>query len=448
MIQLLKQHQKNLLIATIFKCMLIFSTSLNADDCLLDSNNNGVADAGIDTDQSANSNDLDDNFACGKNSQATGARSTAVGSTSISIAAGTTAVGASANASGIYATAFGFQATATKPGATSLGGFSSVTSNHGLAAGYKASIEANSRGAIAIGSSATVNRNAAGAIAIGGDANADDIGARSSSRYAIAIGADARATAEGAIAIGGDVDGDGLGAQATATHAIAIGADVVADEADTMKIGGSLRITGSQDKTPLSIRVDSFNARSAVKTLLALNCGTCVPSFMFERQSPYPAQRWYFRMLQNGNFSIDDPNTSGKEAEFRSGGNLVIKGALTQNSSRVNKKGISSVDENLILEKLDQLDISHWTYKHDKDHVRHLGPMSEDFYSIFKLGGTAKGISSIDTAGVSLAAIKALNVKYKLAQVELINAQDTIREKDKKIAELNQRLDAMACVCW
>ena len=420
---------------------LVIGQPVFADDCLLDSNNNGVADASVDTDQGANSNGIDNNLACGKNSQATGVLSTAVGPTAISTAAGTTAVGASANAGGDYATALGFQANATELGSTSLGSFSTSQSTKSLVAGYKAKVSTNSEGAIAIGNSASVNSNSLGAIAIGGDANADDLGAQASAQYAIAIGAEARATAEGAIAIGGDVDGDGLGAQATAENSIAIGADVVADEPNTMKIGGSLRITGSDEKTPLSVRVDSSGAQ--VETLLALNCKTCTPSFKFERQYPYPAQRWFFRMLQNGSFSIDDPSTNGKEAEFRSGGNLIIKGSLIQNSSRANKKHIVGIDEKEILEKINKLELNYWTYNHDNDRVRHLGPMAEEFYQLFGLGSTAKGISSIDTAGVSLAAVKALSKKYKTTQDELVQAQSIIDSKDKKIARLNQRLANM-----
>ena len=56
----------------------------------------------------------------------------------------------------------------------------------------------------------------------------------------------------------------------------------------------------------------------------------------------------------------------------------------------------------------------------------HLGPMAQDFHAAFGLGHTPKGISSIDTGGVALAAIKGLN--------------QIVQEKDAEISELKQRL--------
>jgi hypothetical protein len=52
--------------------------------------------------------------------------------------------------------------------------------------------------------------------------------------------------------------------------------------------------------------------------------------------------------------------------------------------------------------------------------------MSEDFHAAFGLGKSDKGITSVDTSGVALAAIQGLNQK--------------LEEKDARISELEQRL--------
>ncbi len=67
------------------------------------------------------------------------------------------------------------------------------------------------------------------------------------------------------------------------------------------------------------------------------------------------------------------------------------------------------MDENLILAKLDSLELAEWQYKDNAE--RHVGPMAEDFHSAFKLGKDAQHIAPGDMAGVALAATKALSKK-------------------------------------
>ncbi len=180
-------------------------------------------------------------------------------------------------------------------------------------------------------------------------------------------------------------------------------------------------------------KITEDQATTAVKTLFSLVCTTCTPGFRFANNGT--GQIWFFRMLQNGDFSVDDPNTAAKEATFKSGGNLTIGGILTQGSSREIKHDIETVNTMDILDKVDSLEISEWTYNHHAG-VRHMGPMAEDFYQAFKLGHTRKGLSAVDTSGVALAAIKALNSKLKATQADLL-------DKDSQIAELQQRMADM-----
>ncbi|MCH9031370.1 MAG: hypothetical protein IIB00_03820 [candidate division Zixibacteria bacterium] len=45
--------------------------------------------------------------------------------------------------------------------------------------------------------------------------------------------------------------------------------------------------------------------------------------------------------------------------------------------------------------------------------MTHVGPMAQDFYALFGVGADNKSISTIDPAGIALAAIKALYEKSK-----------------------------------
>ena len=182
------------------------------------------------------------------------------------------------------------------------------------------------------------------------------------------------------------------------------------------------------------LKLVKIRLQTAVKTLFSLVCATCTPGFRFANNGS-AGQVWFFRMLQNGDFSVDDPSTAAKEATFKRGGNMTIGGTLTQGSSREIKHNIEKVNDMDILAKVDALDIAKWSYNHHAG-VRHMGPMAEDFYEAFQLGETNKGISSVDTAGVALAAIKALNRKLTTKDQEIEQLRSEINAMKAELAEV------------
>ncbi|QLE86079.1 tail fiber domain-containing protein [Shewanella sp. Scap07] len=112
-------------------------------------------------------------------------------------------------------------------------------------------------------------------------------------------------------------------------------------------------------------------------------------------------------------------------------GNLKMKGDVTANNvlltSDVNKKeNFVNVDSSSVLQALAKLSISTWNYKSQNTDNVHMGPMAQQFYQLFGLGDSDKHISAVDSAGVSLAASKAL---YELTM-----------EKDAQIKALEARL--------
>ncbi|MBB4936544.1 hypothetical protein FHR32_000849 [Streptosporangium album] len=62
-----------------------------------------------------------------------------------------------------------------------------------------------------------------------------------------------------------------------------------------------------------------------------------------------------------------------------------------------------------ILDKVAGLPISSWRYEWEPDHVRHLGPMAQDWHATFGLGDTDTMIPGVDANGVALVAIQALH---------------------------------------
>ncbi|MEI2672173.1 MAG: tail fiber domain-containing protein [Marmoricola sp.] len=105
---------------------------------------------------------------------------------------------------------------------------------------------------------------------------------------------------------------------------------------------------------------------------------------------------------------------------------LTAGGAWTNSSDRNVKANFAPVDGRAVLDKVLSLPLSTWNYKAEDAATRHLGPMAQDFYATFGLGSDDKSISTIDPAGVSLAAIQGL---YQVVQ-----------DKDRRITQLENEV--------
>ena len=397
--------------------------------------NNGPGESS--TECGTNSTAGDDSTAVGVSADAARS-STAVGLEADATGNASTAVGAFTNATAFFSTAVGVSTGATAVYSTSVGVFAQARSFNSTSLGFSAGLNGgsyvtDSPFSIAIGNGSNIRPASTGAIAIGGDwANAELIGADALGESAIALGFEAKTSANGAIAIGGDLDGDGVGAFAGNVNAIAIGADVTAIAANTVTTGYPILI---KDK----------NTNSASRNLLRMQNQGPV-GFRFDDKANGNA--WIFRQTANGGFTMDALNTVGlQEVRFSEGGNMKINGTLTQGSSRSNKKAITAVNSDVLLTKVNELPIHQWTYKHEKDSVKHIGPMAEDFYNTFRLGTTAKGISSLDSSGVALAAIQALSAKLVEKDKEILDLKDqinTINEQLTQVEKLKHQLTQLS----
>lgn len=91
------------------------------------------------------------------------------------------------------------------------------------------------------------------------------------------------------------------------------------------------------------------------------------------------------------------------------------------------KRNIRPVDYSEILEKLNDLDISRWSYREQDESIEHIGPMAQDFYAIFGVGEDNRHISTLDPSGVALSAIKAL-----LERIEILENRISQLEEAEK----------------
>lgn len=109
-------------------------------------------------------------------------------------------------------------------------------------------------------------------------------------------------------------------------------------------------------------------------------------------------------------------------------------------SDSTKKRNIRLVNKQAILDRLMTLPVKQWNYKAQDESIEHIGPMAQDFYRIFKLGDDDKTISTIDPAGIALAAIQALNDKTD--QLAAKTAEIDALKKD--LAQLRATVEILA----
>jgi hypothetical protein len=121
-------------------------------------------------------------------------------------------------------------------------------------------------------------------------------------------------------------------------------------------------------------------------------------------------------------------------------------GVFNCTSSRYTKENFIMVSGEDVLSRLRKIQVSTWNYISEGGQVRHMGPMAEDFYQAFTLGTGNTSIGVQDLAGVSLAAVKALDLRtaqlqQKSAEVDKLRVEvDMLRSAN---AAMEQRLTAL-----
>lgn len=182
------------------------------------------------------------------------------------------------------------------------------------------------------------------------------------------------------------------------------------------------------------ILVEEASATAAPRTLFQLSNEGNTKFGMVNTEA---SVEWAFANPGTG-FRLSQQGSGVVEMEILNNGNMTIAGALTENSDVNAKTKITAVSPESILQLVSKLPISQWEYK-DARGERHIGPMAQDFYAAFGLGGTETGISTLDTAGVALVAIQALqkeNVQLKTAHRTLLTAYHKQQQQLKEQREL------------
>lgn len=137
----------------------------------------------------------------------------------------------------------------------------------------------------------------------------------------------------------------------------------------------------------------------------------------------------------------------GSNSTNGNGAYLTTGGVWTNASDRNKKENFKTLDDNEILAKISQLPITRWNYKGLTD--QHIGPMAQDFYTIFRLGTDDKTISTIDPSGVALGGIQGLYHRWQRSQersagklLQLTQLQHQLQDQQAQLAQLLQQWES------
>lgn len=116
-------------------------------------------------------------------------------------------------------------------------------------------------------------------------------------------------------------------------------------------------------------------------------------------------------VLVGAAFQVGDGPTNGNGAYLTEGGTWA-------NTSDINKKeGFTQLDAKALLQNIGRLSVTKWKYKGTNEY--HIGPSAQEFHRLFGLGVDDKGISTVDPAGIALAAIQELMKENAVLKQEL-----------------------------
>jgi hypothetical protein len=139
--------------------------------------------------------------------------------------------------------------------------------------------------------------------------------------------------------------------------------------------------------------------------------------------------------IVEGNVGIGTTNPTLGPLQMGSGAYVTAGGVWTNASDRNLKTNFQTLDPQTILNKIQSLSITQWNYRLEDSSVRHIGPMAQDFYSVFGLGGAngTTSISTIDPEGIALLGIQALNTKTNNFITESTNQIEGLTNNQNKI---------------
>lgn len=129
-----------------------------------------------------------------------------------------------------------------------------------------------------------------------------------------------------------------------------------------------------------------------------------------------------------------DANTAGFALQVGTtssngnGAGLTTGGAWTNACDSTLKTDIQFVNTKDLLSQLMQLPISKWRYTGTNEY--HIGPMAQDFHRLFGVGVNDRSISTVDPAGIALAAAQQLHQQNQALEQQIEQLEQRLKQLD------------------
>jgi len=88
------------------------------------------------------------------------------------------------------------------------------------------------------------------------------------------------------------------------------------------------------------------------------------------------------------------------------------------------KEQFRQFNENEISNQISKLKIFSWNYQSQDDHISHVGPMAQDFSTLFNYGINNTSISTIDPDGITMRGIQEVDFKLNTLNAQVIQFKD------------------------
>lgn len=220
---------------------------------------------------------------------------------------------------------------------------------------------------------------------------------------------------------------------------------LVIDENGSVGMGTSdpkskLEVTSKVDQD--MVRIHNASNRNKRRNVLTLeNYGEVA----FQMVMQPSGDIWSFLVRKN-DFLISRNGSRAEELRITEDGTLYTSGSINPKSDAAAKKDFEDVAPEEVLQALSKMPISSWSYRSDQTNARHIGPTAQDFNATFNLGKKDGSISVVDSNGVALVAIQALQSRLQqkaeaLEQVKQENAQlkSRLTQLEEKVNMLLQK---------
>ncbi len=260
-------------------------------------------------------------------------------------------------------------------------------------------------------------------------------------------------TATGYLALLANTDGVG----STATGAYALYSNTLGWRNTATGIASMWRNTTGDYNTAVGYQALYSNITGDYNVAIGSNAGVSNSATNLTNTTAigYSATVGFSNMMMFGNSDVKDwgfGNSTpavgqalkvGTNATNGNGANLTEGGTWSNASDKNLKDEFQPQDPQKILDKINKLDIPRWKYKGTKNEY-HIGPMAQDFYTLFNVGLDNKSISTIDPSGVALLGIQALSAKSEKIEKENVELHSEINMLKAELDQLKVMIQSSA----